>query len=188
MGDQEHAQPSLNDARGLAPGLLVSFAPKLWGTEETAVNRTRFPHVSGTGLGEAAPDLLTFVSELGAADGRTVDDIVETTATATNADRRRLRRFVTALDKAGYLVAEPTAAAMERRAHARCIGRHHDLDQSAVPDPRGFELPGRWSSLRLVRPQWHHPPAADSCGDDRDPAVRRGRARRSRRGPSCHET
>ena len=62
MGDQEQAQPSLNEVRGLAPGLLVSFAPKLWGTEETAANRTRFPHVSGTGLGEAAPDLLTFVS------------------------------------------------------------------------------------------------------------------------------
>jgi radical SAM superfamily enzyme YgiQ (UPF0313 family) len=99
----------LTEVRGLAPGFVVSFTrpTNMWGAGKATGSWTRFPHLSGSGLGDATPDLLRFACELSAPDGRTVGEIIEATAAAIDADRRRLRRFATVLVNAGYLVPEP---------------------------------------------------------------------------------
>jgi radical SAM superfamily enzyme YgiQ (UPF0313 family) len=108
VGDQEQARLSLNEVRGLARGCLVSFARSdFFGSDEGAPNIPRLPHLSGTGLAVADPGLLTLVSEVSAADGRTLQTIVESAATRTGADRKRLQRCATALHRAGYIVLDP---------------------------------------------------------------------------------
>ena len=82
----------------------------MWGAGKATGSWTRFPHLSGSGLGDATPDLLRFACELSAPDGRTVGDIIEATAAAIDADRARLRRFANVLLNAGYLVPDPPAS------------------------------------------------------------------------------
>ena len=107
MSDQDDEH--LSEPRGLAPGFIVSFADLAgaWGSLNSSGNGTRFPHLSGTGLGVASPDFLTLVCELSAVDGRTVDETIETVSDVTGADRERLRRFANVLQHAGYLVLDP---------------------------------------------------------------------------------
>ena len=99
----------LTEVRGLAPGFVVSFTrpTNMWGAGKATGSWTRFPHLSGSGLGDATPDLLRFACELSAPNRRTVGEVIEATAAAIDADRPRLRRFATVLVDAGYLVLEP---------------------------------------------------------------------------------
>jgi radical SAM superfamily enzyme YgiQ (UPF0313 family) len=118
--------PLLSEVRALAPGFAVCFSkPYLWSGGKPGPNRTRFPHVSGTGVGEATPELLRFAAALSAASGstdtastvsdRTVGEVIEAAVEPDEDKKRRekqrgrLRRFVIAVDDAGYLVADPPA-------------------------------------------------------------------------------
>ncbi len=114
MGEETPSQPQsfVTEVRGLAPGFLVGFARPFVSrnSENTSDNRARFPHIAGLGLADAEPDLLAFVAALSAADDRTVEETIETTADRLNVDRKRLRRFANNLNNTGYLVENPPPA------------------------------------------------------------------------------
>ena len=106
MSDQRQEAALLTEVRGLAPGFVVSFARplNLKGSGHSSANRTRFPHITAVGLGDATPDLLLFASELSVSDGRTVEAIIDSMVDLAPTRRPRLQRFASAAVEAGYLV------------------------------------------------------------------------------------